>query len=49
MEKLLPLKEMSEKFKQIGIYKQEYGSSLKIDFLLVSIIVSTSRKKLGIK
>ena len=37
---------MSEK---TVVHKQEYGLSLKTDFLQISIIVFTSRKKLGTK
>ena len=32
-----------------GVHQQEYGSSLKMDLPVISIIVSTYRKKLGIK
>ena len=44
-EKLLPL----SKTLKNGVYYQEYDLYLKIDFPWISIIVFTSRKKLGIK
>ena len=36
------------KTQKIGVHQQEYDSSLKIDFSLISVVVSTSREKLGI-
>ena len=37
------------KNKKIGVFQQECGASLKIDFPLISVTISTSRKSLRIK
>ena len=42
-------KKYLKKLKKIGVDYQEYGSSLKIDFPLISNTVSASRKNLRIK
>ena len=44
-EKLLLLQKISEKIEKISVHQQEHGSSLKIHFPLISIIVSASIEK----
>ena len=42
-------KKYLKKLTKIGVLQQEYGSSLKIDFLPIPIIVSASRKNIRIE
>ena len=44
-EKLLLLQKISEKIEKVSVHQQEHGSSLKIHFPLISIIVSASIEK----